>query len=219
VAADAVDGDGRAVEAACADDDSVVAGVADQHAVELRIAMQERLDAGEIARVLVGVEEDEQASTQVVADLLEIGGQVTEDRDGDLAVGGATAVQPAVADARFRGRVVPRGEIAERCRVEACVQAIRRAGADPTTSPTTATGCPVSAVSTDTATSWFLSHVATCSIIGLQESSPPRLGIATSSRVSATMDSTDGVRSWPTAPGRAVIPRCVADGGPGARRA
>jgi len=45
--------------------------------------MQERLDAGEIARVLVGVEEDDQASAQLVAELLEIGGQVTEDRDGD----------------------------------------------------------------------------------------------------------------------------------------
>jgi hypothetical protein len=40
-------------------------------------------------------------------------------------------------------------------------------GADPTTSPTTATGCPVSAVSTETVTSWFLSHVATRSIIGI----------------------------------------------------
>lgn len=34
---------------------------------------------------------DEQASAQVLADLLEVGGQVAKDRYGDLAVGGASA--------------------------------------------------------------------------------------------------------------------------------
>lgn len=113
VSAHAADGDDGSVEASCADDDSVVAGVADQHAVDLGIAAQEGLDAGEVAGVLVGVEEDKEASAELVGELLEVGGQMAEDRDGDLTVGGAAAVQPAVDDARFGRRVVPDTEIAE----------------------------------------------------------------------------------------------------------
>jgi hypothetical protein len=60
--------------------------------------------------------------------VLKVGGQVAEDRHGDLAVGGAAALEPAVDDVRFGGRMIPGDEIAEwRC-VQARIEAVRWAG-------------------------------------------------------------------------------------------
>ena len=78
--------------------------------------------------MLVGVEEDEEASAELVGELLEVGGQMAEDRDGDLAVGGAAAVQPAVDDARFGRRVVPDTEIAEWRGVQAGIEVVGGTG-------------------------------------------------------------------------------------------
>src|SRR5215213_2063999 len=57
---------------------------------------------------------------------------------------------------------------------------------------TTATGSPSAEVSTLGASALSVSHWAMASMIGVGESSPPRLGMWTSSRVSSMIDAVGG---------------------------
>ena len=126
VAPVSIERDGRAVEAACADHDLVVARVADHRPSDVRIVSEEGLGAGEAARVLVAVEKDGESALELVGDGDQLGGQVGEDRDGHLRVGGAAPVELASFNVTGRWRVVPGALIAEGRRVQARVQTVRR---------------------------------------------------------------------------------------------
>ena len=76
--------------------------------------------------MLVAVEKDGESALELVGDGDQLGGEVSEDRDGHLRVGGAAPVELTGFDVTGRWRVFPGALVAEGRSVEARVQTVRR---------------------------------------------------------------------------------------------